>query len=324
MLPHLGDRCVTFRRFPNGVDGKSFFEKRCPSHRPDWVRRRRSAPATAAAASTTACSTTSPALVWAANLAALELHTPDVAQAADIEHADDGGVRPRPGPAGGDDRVRRGRRSTPRRARRASASRSSPRRRARRACSSTCRSTRPHTTSRPGRSPWPSAQVLAKHHPDRGRHRHEEGPAQGQGLHRLEPERRLQDDDLRLLAAGPPAPDGVDPGHLGRGRGRGRAASRCRSRPPTCSSGSTSTATCSPRPRPSSRSCRRPERPRMRPPAPGGPTSRSSVVRRWITSVARHARHARRPSDDAAGFRLPRTAAPPSRSPATTGRVTAS
>ena len=37
MLPHLQDRCVTFRRFPNGVDDKSFFEKRCPSHRPDWV-----------------------------------------------------------------------------------------------------------------------------------------------------------------------------------------------------------------------------------------------------------------------------------------------
>ena len=37
MLPHLAGRCVTFRRFPNGVDGKSFFEKRCPSHRPDWV-----------------------------------------------------------------------------------------------------------------------------------------------------------------------------------------------------------------------------------------------------------------------------------------------
>ena len=37
MLAHLADRCVTFRRYPNGVDGQSFFEKRCPSHRPDWV-----------------------------------------------------------------------------------------------------------------------------------------------------------------------------------------------------------------------------------------------------------------------------------------------
>ena len=37
MLPHLGHRCVTFVRYPNGVDSKSFFEKRCPGHRPAWV-----------------------------------------------------------------------------------------------------------------------------------------------------------------------------------------------------------------------------------------------------------------------------------------------
>ena len=32
-----GDRGVTLRRFPNGVDGGSFFEKRCPAHRPEWL-----------------------------------------------------------------------------------------------------------------------------------------------------------------------------------------------------------------------------------------------------------------------------------------------
>ena len=37
LLPHIGNRGVTLRRFPNGVDGQSFFEKRCASHRPDWV-----------------------------------------------------------------------------------------------------------------------------------------------------------------------------------------------------------------------------------------------------------------------------------------------
>ncbi|MEZ5227210.1 MAG: hypothetical protein R2710_11185 [Acidimicrobiales bacterium] len=37
MLPHIGDRALTLRRYPDGVEGKSFFEKRCPSHRPDWV-----------------------------------------------------------------------------------------------------------------------------------------------------------------------------------------------------------------------------------------------------------------------------------------------
>ena len=38
LLDHLGDRGITMRRFPDGVDAGSFFEKRCPSHRPDWVQ----------------------------------------------------------------------------------------------------------------------------------------------------------------------------------------------------------------------------------------------------------------------------------------------
>ena len=37
MLPHLAGRAVTMVRFPDGVDGNSFFEKRCPSHRPPWL-----------------------------------------------------------------------------------------------------------------------------------------------------------------------------------------------------------------------------------------------------------------------------------------------
>ena len=83
MLDHVGDRGITFRRFPNGVDGTSFFEKRCPSHRPDWV-------ATAIGPGDRGgpigyCLLDSvPALAWAANLAALEIHAP-MARASDIE-----------------------------------------------------------------------------------------------------------------------------------------------------------------------------------------------------------------------------------------------
>src|SRR5260370_29156576 len=39
MLGHLGGRAVTMVRFPNGVDGGSFFEKRCASHAAEQVRR---------------------------------------------------------------------------------------------------------------------------------------------------------------------------------------------------------------------------------------------------------------------------------------------
>lgn len=75
MAAHTAGRCMTMRRYPNGVDGSSFFEKRCPSHRPDWV------PTAVGPGDRKGelryCRFDEPAaLVWAANLAALELHAP--------------------------------------------------------------------------------------------------------------------------------------------------------------------------------------------------------------------------------------------------------
>jgi bifunctional non-homologous end joining protein LigD len=79
MLPHLHDRPVTMVRLPDGVTGERFFEKRCPGHRPEWLD---TVPLDADS-DVAACSLESvPALVWTANLAALELHTPQ-ARAAD-------------------------------------------------------------------------------------------------------------------------------------------------------------------------------------------------------------------------------------------------
>jgi bifunctional non-homologous end joining protein LigD len=74
LLPHLADRPVTLRRFPDGVDGGSFYEKNCPKHRPDWVGTH---PVTSDEGSTIDfCRLDSvAALTWVANLAALELHT---------------------------------------------------------------------------------------------------------------------------------------------------------------------------------------------------------------------------------------------------------
>ena len=75
LLPHLAGRCLTFRRFPDGVEGVSFFEKRCPRHRPDWVD---VAPGPGDPRNPIAyCIVDSlPVLIWAANLAALEFHAP--------------------------------------------------------------------------------------------------------------------------------------------------------------------------------------------------------------------------------------------------------
>ena len=78
LLPHLARRPVTFVRFPDGVDAPSFFEKRLPKGAPPWVetievpRNSRAADATIPMPAIGDL----PSLVWAANLAALELHVP--------------------------------------------------------------------------------------------------------------------------------------------------------------------------------------------------------------------------------------------------------
>jgi len=75
ILPHLKDRALTLKRYPDGVEKEYFFEKRCPSHRPSWVRtteilqddgERR-----------TVCLVNDlNTLMWVENLASLELHVP--------------------------------------------------------------------------------------------------------------------------------------------------------------------------------------------------------------------------------------------------------
>jgi bifunctional non-homologous end joining protein LigD len=74
MLPHLAHRPVTLKRFPDGVDTQGFFEKRCPPHAPEWLgtvqlgREGREKVVDHCDLADVA------ALVWAANLGALELH----------------------------------------------------------------------------------------------------------------------------------------------------------------------------------------------------------------------------------------------------------
>ena len=82
LLGHLGGRPLTRVRFPNGVEGKSFFEKQCPGHRPDWVQ---VAPIALSEKVVEFCVCEDlPTLVWLGNLAALELHT-SLSRAVPIE-----------------------------------------------------------------------------------------------------------------------------------------------------------------------------------------------------------------------------------------------
>src|SRR3979490_660549 len=38
LVPHLKNRPITLKRYPEGVEGFFFYEKQCPSHRPAWVK----------------------------------------------------------------------------------------------------------------------------------------------------------------------------------------------------------------------------------------------------------------------------------------------
>jgi bifunctional non-homologous end joining protein LigD len=73
LLPHLKNRPITLKRYPNGVDAFFFYEKQCPSHRPKWVR---TALVPKDGGKIDYCLMNDlAALVWAVNLADLELHT---------------------------------------------------------------------------------------------------------------------------------------------------------------------------------------------------------------------------------------------------------
>ncbi|MBA2554976.1 MAG: ATP-dependent DNA ligase [Geodermatophilaceae bacterium] len=79
LLPHLAGRPLTVKRYPDGVDGKFFFEKNAPSHKPDWVRSvELPTPGSTRQRETIRYAVVEdlPTLIWLANLAALELHIP--------------------------------------------------------------------------------------------------------------------------------------------------------------------------------------------------------------------------------------------------------
>jgi bifunctional non-homologous end joining protein LigD len=76
MVPHLSGRPVTLRRFPEGVEDldAAFFEKRCPKHRPKWVKTARVEAGPHAGKIDFCVCDGLPTLIWMAQLAAVELH----------------------------------------------------------------------------------------------------------------------------------------------------------------------------------------------------------------------------------------------------------
>ncbi len=95
-LAHFRGRALTFKRFPNGTDTKGFFEKRCPDHRPAWVSVALG-PGDRRGGIEYCCLDSPAALIWAANMAAIEIHAP-MALAADLDDPRAGVFDLDPGP----------------------------------------------------------------------------------------------------------------------------------------------------------------------------------------------------------------------------------
>ena len=75
LLPHLADRALTLKRYPNGVDGMHFYEKNCPSYRPPWMKTAKVWSEGNNRFMDYCVVADLPSLVWLGNLADLELHT---------------------------------------------------------------------------------------------------------------------------------------------------------------------------------------------------------------------------------------------------------
>lgn len=84
LLPHLKDRPITLKRFPDGVHRESFYEKQAPSHTPEWVKTFPIARTSERSVINYILIDDLPTLVWSANLANLELH-PFLAKAPHID-----------------------------------------------------------------------------------------------------------------------------------------------------------------------------------------------------------------------------------------------
>jgi bifunctional non-homologous end joining protein LigD len=76
LLPHLRRRHLTLKRYPDGVEGQFFYEKQCPRHRPDWVRTAGVFSRQNAREIDYCLAEDLATVVWLANLADLEMHTP--------------------------------------------------------------------------------------------------------------------------------------------------------------------------------------------------------------------------------------------------------
>ena len=83
ILPHLAGHPVTMKRYPDGVEHGFFYEKRCPSYRPDWIITKE-VPTRSEKPLHFCVVNDLPTLMWVANLASIEMH-PLLSTADDVQ-----------------------------------------------------------------------------------------------------------------------------------------------------------------------------------------------------------------------------------------------
>ena len=74
ILPHLRDRPLTLKRYPDGMNGKHFYEKNAPSYAPSWVKTFPVPRSEGGSDIRYVLCNDRATLIWAANLADIEKH----------------------------------------------------------------------------------------------------------------------------------------------------------------------------------------------------------------------------------------------------------
>lgn len=87
LLPHLARRPISMSRYPNGIDGPSFYEKRSPGHQPEWMETAKVDSESMGGEIDFLLASDAESLMWFANMGCIEIH-PFHSRAEDLEHPD--------------------------------------------------------------------------------------------------------------------------------------------------------------------------------------------------------------------------------------------
>jgi bifunctional non-homologous end joining protein LigD len=72
VLPHLRNRPLVMKRYPDGIDGEAFYQKECPDYAPDWIKRQ-PVEHSEKVVNYIVCND-QPTLLWLANQGCIEMH----------------------------------------------------------------------------------------------------------------------------------------------------------------------------------------------------------------------------------------------------------